>query len=111
MNPADWLTVQLAKLADGSYASGASPLATPVTPTLWGLPVALSVAQAAGTALVGAFRTASQLFDRQKIRVDISNSHADFFVKNLVAIRCEERLALATYREAAFGQVTGLAGA
>jgi HK97 family phage major capsid protein len=62
----------------------------------------------AGTALVGAFKTAAQIFRKGGVRVEASNSHADFFVKNLVAIRAEERLALAVYRPAAFGEVTGL---
>ncbi len=62
----------------------------------------------AGTALVGAFRTASQIFRKGALRVEASNSHASFFVTNLVATRAEERLALAVYRASAFGTVTGL---
>jgi HK97 family phage major capsid protein len=75
---------------------------------LWGLPVARTPSIVANTALVGAFRQASQIFRRGGLRVEVSNSHSDFFVKNLVAIRAEERLALCVYREAAFGTVTGL---
>jgi hypothetical protein len=40
--------------------------------------------------------------------VEASNSHADYFQRNLTAIRAEERLALAVYRPGAFGAVTGL---
>jgi HK97 family phage major capsid protein len=72
------------------------------------LRVSLSVQMPVGVALVGAFRSQSQLFDRGGIRVSASNSHQDFFIKNLIAILAEERLALAVYREAAFGKVTGL---
>jgi hypothetical protein len=50
----------------------------------------------------------AQIFRRGGVRVEASNSHQDFFIKNLVAIRGEERLAFAVYREAAFGQVTGI---
>lgn len=92
----------------GEYLSGAGPFATPQRPVLWGLPVAVSPVIAVGTALVGCYRTASQLFRNGGIRVDVSNSHSDFFVKNLVAIRAERREALAVYRAACFGTVTGL---
>lgn len=108
MNPSNWLTIQLLKLTTGEYASGNGPFSAPQVPTLWGVPVALTSAMAAGTALVGAFKTASQLFRKGGLRVEASNSHQDFFTKNLVAIRAEERLALAVYRPAAFGTVTGL---
>ena len=64
----------------------------------------------ANTALVGAFKQAAQVFRKGGIRVEASNSHADFFIKNLVAIRAEERLALAVYRPGAIGKVTGLTG-
>jgi HK97 family phage major capsid protein len=75
---------------------------------LWGLPVAVTPAMTAGTALVGAYASAAQVFRKGGIRVEASNSHQDFFIKNLVAIRAEERLALAVYRPGAFGEVTGL---
>jgi len=75
---------------------------------LWGMPVAVTPVIAVGTALVGAFASAAQVFYRGALRVEASNSHQDFFIKNLVAIRAEQRLALAVYRPEAFGTVTGL---
>jgi HK97 family phage major capsid protein len=107
MNPVSWQAMQLMKLESGEYV-GDGPFGRPVAPTLWGLPVAVTTVMPAGVALVGAFKTAAQIFRKGGIRVEATNSHADFFIKNLVAIRAEERLALAVYRPAAFGEVTGL---
>lgn len=107
MNPANWQTVQLMKDSNGQYY-GSGPFAAPQVPRIWGLPVAVTPSIVANTALVGAFRSASQIFRKGGVRVEVSNSHSDFFIKNLVAIRAEERLALAIYRPAAFGKVTGL---
>lgn len=108
MNPANWQTVQLTKNANGNYL-GNGPWSPAQPAQLWGLPVAVTPTIASGTALVGDFRGSAQIFRKGGIRVEASNSHQDFFVKNLVAIRAEERLALAVYRPAAFGTVTGLA--
>ena len=105
MNPADWFAMQILKTTTGEYI-GASPFETPAQPSLWGLPVALTSAIVAKTALVGAFATQAQFFRRGGLRVDASNSHADFYIRNLLAIRAEERGALAVYRPAAFGKVT-----
>ena len=77
-------------------------------PILWGVPAAVTPSIVANTALVGAYRTCAQIFRKGGDRVESSNSHASFFINNLVAIRAERRLALAAYREAAFGKVTGL---
>jgi HK97 family phage major capsid protein len=109
LNPAQWLTISLTKDSTGNYIGGAGPFATPRRPTLWGRPVAVTSAIVAGTALVGSFSGGgAQLFKHGGMRVDVSNSHSDFFIKNLIAIRAEIREALAVYREAAFGLVTGL---
>jgi HK97 family phage major capsid protein len=109
MNPTNWITIQLLKTATGEYISGNGPFSAPQAPTLWGVPVALTSAMPVNSALVGAFRTASQIFRKGGLRVETSNSHASFFVENKLAVRAEERLALAVYRPSAFGICTGLA--
>jgi HK97 family phage major capsid protein len=107
MNPANWMTIQLTKNAAGNYL-GSGPWSAPQAAVIWGLPVAVTPAEVANSALVGAFRTAAQFFRKGGVRVEASNSHADFFITNKVAILGEERGALVVYREAAFGKVTGL---
>jgi HK97 family phage major capsid protein len=110
LNPADWANTLLTKTTAGDYYTG-GPFSPIQGAALWGLPVAVTPMMTPATGFVGAFKTAAQLFRRGGIRVEASNSHADFFIKNLVAIRAEERLALAVYRPGAFGEVTSLLGA
>ena len=74
----------------------------------WGLRVVVTSRIAANTALVGAFGTMAQVFYRGGLTVEASNSHSDFFQKNLTALRAERRLALAVYRPQAFHAITAL---
>jgi HK97 family phage major capsid protein len=108
MNPADWTAVKSSKNSSGDYY-GAGPLApaTPGGPTLWGdLRVAVSTAIPAKTALVGAFQTGAMLLWRETIAISVSNSHLDYFTKNLIAVVMEARLALVVSMPEAFGKVT-----
>lgn len=105
MNPTDWLNIQLMKDENGQYY-GSGPFSTPQRPTLWGRAVAVTPAMTEGSALVGAFKSSAQIFRKGALRVEASNSHDDYFIRNLTAIRAEERLALCVYRPAAFGLVT-----
>lgn len=107
MNPADWAQTVLTKTPQGDYLT-AGPFAPIQSAQMWGLRVVVTPAQVAASAFVGAFQMGAQVFRKGGIRVEASNSHQDFFIKNLVAIRAEERLALAVYRPSAFGAVTGL---
>jgi HK97 family phage major capsid protein len=59
-----------------------------------------------GTALVGAFGTGAQLYDREQATIRISEQHADFFVRNAIVVLAEERLALAVKRPESFVSVT-----
>src|SRR5262249_424864 len=82
MHPNDWYAMQPLKDTTGQYL-GPNPFETPPVPRLWGLPVAVTTAIVAKTVLVGAFATMAQVFLRGGLRVEASNSHQDYFVKNL----------------------------
>jgi len=110
MHPTVWQTIQLSKATGtGNYFAG-GPFVDPANQTLWGKKVVLTTASgiSSSTALVGAFAQGGQIFRKGGLTVEASNSHADFFQRNQVAIRAEERVALAIYRPAAFGTVTAL---
>lgn len=92
MHPTDWWRMRLAKDADGKYVMG-EPSAY-VTPVLFGLPVVVTTAMAAGKFLVGNFES-QVLYDRMETRIDVAREHADFFTRNLVAVRGEERIGFA----------------
>ncbi|MCD2457333.1 phage major capsid protein [Enterobacter cloacae complex sp. 2024EL-00232] len=97
----DWARIELTKDSLGRYI-----LANPAGltgPTLWGIPVVATEAAAfQGKFLTGAFSAGAQIFDREETNVVISTENADDFEKNMITIRCEERLALAVKRPEAF---------
>lgn len=102
MNPEDVEMVDLAKDLEGRYR-GAGPFAMGPR-TLWGLPIVESEEVPAKTALLGDFSKAV-LWDREQTTVTMTDSHADFFIRNLVAILAEERVAFAVTRPKAFVEV------
>lgn len=108
LNPTDWASIELTKDSQLRYIF-ANPLGL-TGPTLWGLPVAESLAMAQGKFMTGAFSLAAQIFDREDATVSISTEDRDNFVKNMVTILAEERLALAVYRPEALinGDFTGI---
>jgi len=99
MNPEDIERVDLARGSDGHFI-GAGPFGGP-NGTLWGLPIIETEALPAGTGLVGDFRKAV-LWDREAANISITDSHLDFFTRNLVAILGEERMAFGVTRPQAF---------
>ncbi|MEO7398630.1 MAG: phage major capsid protein [Ilumatobacteraceae bacterium] len=111
IHPTDWEALMLAKDANnqyygGGYFSGAYGNGGYVeTPRLWGLRTVVTAAISAGDPLVGAFKLGGQVFYRNGLSIDMTNSNEDDFKKNLVALRAEQRLALAVYRPLAFCQV------
>lgn len=118
MKPSTWELAVLAKDAQRNYLLGGPGavgfVGEGATPRLWGLKVVLNAnmpAQSTGNkvALVGAFKAAAMLVRRSGIDIAVSDSHSTFFAENKVALRAEERVALAVFRPAGFATVTSAA--
>lgn len=100
LHPTDWASIELIKDTSGAYL-----IANPqggIAKRLWNLPVVDTQAMPVGRFLTGSFNMAAQIFDRMDIEVLLSTENVDDFERNMVSIRCEERLGLAVYRPEAF---------
>jgi HK97 family phage major capsid protein len=100
LHPSDWAAIETLKDSEGRYIIG-NPQGT-TGPTMWGLPVVTTQSITVRKFLTGAFRLGAQVFDRWAARVEVATENEDDFIKNLVTVLAEERLALAVYRPEAF---------
>lgn len=105
INPADWYALRIAKDGENRYYGGGFFGAQNV-PNLWGINVCVSPAVTAGTIVVGAYKTCASVVQNGGVSVEAVNTNEDDFVKNLMTIRAEERLALAVRRPAGFKKLT-----
>lgn len=90
LNPIDWEGIDLLQDNEARYYFG-GPMVMG-TPRLWGLPVVESEAVTQGFGLCGDF-SVCVLWDREDASISMTDSHADFFIRNLIAILAELRAA------------------
>lgn len=102
MNPNDWEDLDLLQDNEARYFFGGPSVLG--SPRLWGLPVVESEAMTEGTAMVGDFRQVVW-FDREMTQVFMSDSHADFFIRNLIMFLAELRGALGVWNPAALVEI------
>jgi HK97 family phage major capsid protein len=103
LHPSDYEDIELLKTTDGQYLwvnvnNGG-------TPVLWRVPIIQSTSITEGTFLAGAFGLGARIYDRETANIRVSEHHADYFARNMIAILAEERLALTVQRPESF--VTG----
>ena len=91
LHPSDWEDIELTKDTQGRYI-WANPSGL-VGPRIWGLPVVQTLAQTATRFLVGAFKMSATVWDREDMTVRMSEHNGTDFVKNMVTLLCEERIA------------------
>lgn len=106
LHPNDWQDIRLLRTADGIYIWGSPADAGPER--IWGLEVRVTSNETENTGLVGAFKPDAQIFRRGGVELAVSDSHSTYFTENKLAVRAEERVALAVYRPASFCTVTGI---
>ena len=109
IHPNDWYSAGflLAKDTAGNYLVGDPRASIDQLNQLWGLNVVVTEAQTENTALVGDFRQAV-LWEREGVDVLVSDQHADFFTRNLLAILAEMRAAFGVLDDDAFCTVTAV---
>ncbi|WP_152635514.1 phage major capsid protein [Pseudomonas sp. Ant30-3] len=105
MNPLDWFRLQITKkgTADEEYVFGSPTM--PVPPALWNALVVPTSSVPVGEALTidTAFTT---VLDRESPSVLLSNSHKDYFTRNLVLILGELRAGLEVLDTAAINKMS-----
>lgn len=101
LNPTDWATLETAKATDGHYLMIQFP-ANGAENRIWKMPVVVTNAMPVSNFLLGDWTMGAKIYDRESIEIRVSESHADYFVKNGVAILAEERYTLGIQRPNAF---------
>jgi HK97 family phage major capsid protein len=109
IHPNDWYSTGflLAKDSAGNYLIGDPRATVEQINTLWGLRVVVSEAMTENTALVGDF-SQYVVADREQSAIYVTDSHKDWFGRNLLAVLAEERLAGGCLDPDAFCTVTAV---
>jgi HK97 family phage major capsid protein len=102
LHPNDWEDLDLTQDNEARYYFGGPSILG--NPRLWGLPVVESEGETEGQGMVADWRLAV-LWDREVANILMSDSHADFFVRNMIAILAELRAAFGVLRPAAFVEI------
>lgn len=107
LNPIDWEGFDLLQDDQGRYYWG-GPMGMGQR-TLWGSPVAQGFFQTQGLGWLANWRK-MVLWDREQATISVSDSHSDFFIRNMVAVLAELRAAMGVIRPSAFVEVDLEAG-
>ena len=109
IHPNDWYSTGflLAKDSTNRYLLGDPRASVDQLNTLWGLKVVVSEAMTENTVLVGDFKQCV-VADRQQAAIYVTDSHKDWFGRNLLAVLAEERLAVGVLDPDAFCTVTAV---
>jgi len=109
LHPNDWEQMELYKSpADERYIL-IPMLGTPADgapPRIWRIPVVVTPAITENTGLLAAFDIAATLWTYEDVTLRVTDSHSDWFIKNLLAVLAEFRELLATYFPKALLEIT-----
>ncbi len=95
LNPNDWLQFEIDLIEQIPAGITAADIANGFQTRIFGVPVIQSIGVTADTFAVLDAKQAGRIFDRQAVTIELSESDSDNFVKNLITVRAERRLALA----------------
>lgn len=116
MHPRDWLTLRIAKDAQGQYFNSSffgadyGNSQSPVK-SLWGVPVVTTPLMPQHSILVGYFDASTlQVARRKGVTMQMTNTNGTDFVQGNITARAESRLGLLCYRPSAFQMISCISG-
>lgn len=105
-HPNDWEAIRLLRTADGLYIWGPPSESGPTR--VWGVPVVVTAAALENTMTLGDYATYSALYVKRDVTMQVSDSHAHYFTRGMLAVRLDMRAAMVHRRPTAFATVTGV---
>jgi hypothetical protein len=106
IRPAKFQNIRLRKTADGQYIWGHPSMPGPFT--IWGVTMVQTTAVTSTKAVLGDYVNFSALYTKRGITLAVSDSHAFYFTRGMMAIRADMRVAMVHFRPKAMAEVTGL---
>jgi HK97 family phage major capsid protein len=100
-HPSDWEDIELSKGSDGHYMFMQAQL-SPGVSQIWRATAVQSSAITSGTWLAGAFRLGAIIWDRQQANVSVSDQNRNWWERNILGLRAEERKAFSVVRPTSF---------
>ena len=104
LHPTDWQNIRLTKDSYGNYLFGRPD--SGLRPSIWGLNPVVTTLVSTGSPIVADFSELCTLWVREGAAVAASDSHSDYFLKGLIAIKAEARMAFAVTQPLAACEVT-----
>ena len=105
-HPNDWQDVRLLRTADGIYIWGSPADAGP--DRIWGVRVVQTTAVSENTMVTGDYVSFAALHPKRGITLQVSDSHAHYFTRGMLAVRADMRIAMVHYRPEAFATITSV---
>lgn len=102
LNPIDYWTAVTKRYATSFDNSGNGDAPNSQAGITWGLPAVRTRAVATTVGIVGAFKMGATIFDRESFKIKVGDQHSDNFIKNILVILGEKRVAFAIWRPQVF---------
>jgi len=106
LNPLNYWTAVTKRYATSFDNSGTGNAPNAAAGITWGLPAVRTRALADTKAIVAAWKLGATIFDREQTTIKVGDQHNDNFIKNILVVLAEKRVAFAIWRPALFVDTT-----
>jgi hypothetical protein len=106
LNPLDFWTAVTKRYTTSFDNAGTGNAPNAQAGITWGLPAVRTRALLTTKAIVAAWKLGATIFDREQTTIKVGDQHNDNFIKNILIVLGEKRVAFAVWRPALFVDTT-----